>query len=235
MHYPEKSKGGKNKRSSSDNDEDEDVNLQNSDEDEEEAGGESPLLEIIRQNVPKLEEYLASAKPRNEIGGSYIGTNFLPLGSLRLRLVELVYLLLKLNKTPVYEMIATSNILHNILELLINYPWNNFLQLKVVSIFEEILENCGTPANREALLKKSGIVETLIRFGKEPSYSHESDRQIRHGYMAAVIKLANQLNKHQQDKEDVKAYLNSTNGEWTKFMETEVKRSNDDNNRSLGG
>ena len=73
-------------------------------------------------------------------------------------------------------MIASSNILHNILELLINYPWNNFLQLKVVSIFEEILENCGTPANREALLKKSGIVETLIHYGKEPSYSHESDR-----------------------------------------------------------
>lgn len=85
-HYPEKSKNAKNK---SDNDE-EDVNMQGSDDDEDETNSQNPLLEIIRQNVPKLEEYLASAKPKREIGGSYIDSNFLPLGSLRLRIVELV-------------------------------------------------------------------------------------------------------------------------------------------------
>jgi hypothetical protein len=53
--------------------------------------------------------------------------------------------------------------------------------------------------------------------------------------MAAIIKLANQLNKHAQDKEEIQQYLATENNGWKAFFEGEVKRSNDLNNKSLGG
>lgn len=52
--------------------------------------------------------------------------------------------------------------------------------------------------------------------------------------MAAVIKLANLLQKH-SDKEEVKAYLGSFGDDWKTFVEGELKDSNTLNNKSLGG
>jgi hypothetical protein len=104
-------------------------------------------LEIIRQNIPRLESYLESAKPKFELDSQHGGT-YLPLGQLRLRLVELVYLLLKLNKPQVYEMLAESGVFTKISDLLAQYPWNNFLQLKIVAVFEEVLENCDSAVHR---------------------------------------------------------------------------------------
>lgn len=52
--------------------------------------------------------------------------------------------------------------------------------------------------------------------------------------MAAVIKVANFLIKN-KDKEEVSPYLESVGDDWKNFIEGELKRSNDTNNRSLGG
>lgn len=52
--------------------------------------------------------------------------------------------------------------------------------------------------------------------------------------MATVVKIANYLIKN-KDKEEVGEYLTSLGGEWQQFVEGELKRSNDTNNRSLGG
>lgn len=71
------------------------------------------------------------------------------------------------------------------------YPWNNFLQLKVQSIYEEIFENQG-PEFRTKVLERSGLTDTLIRMGAGNQFEHsESQRKIRHGYMALVTKLGN--------------------------------------------
>jgi len=53
--------------------------------------------------------------------------------------------------------------------------------------------------------------------------------------MAAIIKLANLLNKHSLDKVEVKEYIESLGSDWKQFFDSEVKRSNDLNNKSLGG
>lgn len=52
--------------------------------------------------------------------------------------------------------------------------------------------------------------------------------------MAAVIRLANLVNKHTTNL-DVKEYTDRLGNEWTNFVDNELKKSNDTNNKSLGG
>lgn len=149
-------------------------------------------------------------------------------------MVELVAYSLKLRKKELYEAIAQSGALHNINTLLAQYSWNNFLQLKVLMIYEEIFESTQTSLYRKLLLENSKIAETLIHLAKEVNYTHESERHFRHGYMAAVIKLGNFLQKN-YDKDDMKEYLDSLGDDWTEFANGELKKSNEINGRSLGG
>ena len=104
----------------------------------------------------------------------------------------------------------------------------------MISIYEEIFENSETSQFRDKLLSNSELCNTLIKLAAAPTYKHESNRNFRHGYMAAVIKLGNFIIKY-NDKQDVKDHLQSIGEPWTKFSEGELKKSNEINNRSLGG
>lgn len=115
---------------------------------------------------------------------------------------------------------------------MVQYPWNNFLQLKVQAIYEEIFENSENAAFRKAVLTNSNTVPTLMALQEKPDFQHDSERNIRYGYMASVIKLGNILAK--TDKEEVKEFLTSQEV-WKPFVEGELRRSNERNNKSLGG
>lgn len=52
--------------------------------------------------------------------------------------------------------------------------------------------------------------------------------------MATVIKLANFIQKY-NDKDDVKEFISSLGDSWKNFVDNELKKSNDTNNKSLGG
>lgn len=53
--------------------------------------------------------------------------------------------------------------------------------------------------------------------------------------MAAVTRLANLVNKHVSTNSDVKEYTDRLVNEWSNFVDNELKKSNDTNNKSLGG
>jgi hypothetical protein len=77
------------------------------------------------------------------------------------------------------------------------YPWNNFLQLKVQALYEEIFESANATFRRK-VLDKSEIVDTLIRLGSGNQFEHQSKRHIRHGYMALVTRLGNLIQKNKE-------------------------------------
>lgn len=54
--------------------------------------------------------------------------------------------------------------------------------------------------------------------------------------MALVVKTANLIQKH-KDNDEVKEYLEKSDfaQDWQKFVEGELKKSNDTNNKNLGG
>jgi hypothetical protein len=50
-----------------------------------------------------------------------------PLGSLRLRLIELIHHILKMNKEVTSKAVAESEFFKKLSALLAAFPWNNFL------------------------------------------------------------------------------------------------------------
>lgn len=69
----------------------------------------------------------------------------------------------------------------------------------------------------------------------------ESEREIRNGYMALVISVSTKLQtKYEGDSENkdevVTDYIDNTGGEeWRAFVDDELKKSNENNNKTLGG
>jgi len=94
--------------------------------------------------------------PKEEFASSYESRTIIPLGSLRLKIIEFVHLMLKLNKTSIIEALADTDIFSQISDLVETYPWNNFLQLKVIAIYEEVLDTIDDKS-RNIILKKSNI------------------------------------------------------------------------------
>eukprot|EP00347_Sterkiella_histriomuscorum_P022039 403331901 len=233
--YQEKRKddnrGGQN---NNDNDDEDSTTIQ----DEEESTQESPLIEVLSQSVHKFTNYLTlpSAVPRAEIDTSYDVRLTPPLGHLRLRIIELVIQLIKLNKKPIQDSLSESEVFAQISSLVEAYPWNNFLQLKVQNLYEEILDSSNAEFKTK-VLQGSKIAETLINLSQKSNFEHSSKRLIRHGYMALVIKTANLFQKSRETFEEVREYLESSSfsGDWAAFVEGELKKSNDTNNRNLGG
>lgn len=237
--YTERVKEKENKRKHTD-DEDEETTVQQTSDDEG-AEGESAndLVEILAQNVSRIVQSLeVQTASREQLETSY-EVKIVPLGSLRLKLVELLYQIMKLGKEPVLKALGDSQFFSKISALIEAYPWNNFLHLKAIAVFEDLLESAALSGNKEFLkhaLTSSNIGQTLITLGADSNknFNYVSNRPIRHGYMAVVVKIANLLQKN-KTKEEVAEYIDSLGEEWKNFVEGELKRSNDTNSKSLGG
>ena len=177
----------------------------------------------------------------------------MPLGRQRLITVEVVLKMLKLKKELITEALKRSQIFKNVIDLVKAYPWNNFLQLKVINICDFILDDAENEELRKHFLASSGIAHTLVEMSKEAMYTMKSERVIRNGYMALVVKVSNKLQlKYGGSKsaEDASAqapaatptgdqvvvdYLDSAGEEWKDFIDNELKNSNEKNNKTLGG
>jgi hypothetical protein len=64
-----------------------------------------------------------------------------PLGSTRLRLIELISLGIKLEKGTIVDKLTNSNLLETILALFSTFEWNNMLHNQVEKIITMILES----------------------------------------------------------------------------------------------
>jgi hypothetical protein len=69
-------------------------------EDEEDSSLESPpLVELIKTHLRRLINFLEAAIPKEEITNSFDNTKMVPLGSIRLKIVEFIQLVFKLHKS----------------------------------------------------------------------------------------------------------------------------------------
>ncbi len=143
--YPERKKDDKKKQAE---EEDEDSTLQSTaahNSEEEDENSESSMISILARNIPRAVSYLQAQthQASSELETSY-DAKIVPLGSLRLKLIEFVYHLMKLGNENILTALAQTNFFEQLSHLLEKYSWNNFLQLKAISIFDEILDNSNT-------------------------------------------------------------------------------------------
>lgn len=136
---------------------------------------------------------------------------------------------------------GNSEIFKNIIQLVKMYPWNNFMQLKVITMCEDILENCDNEQFKKDFLESSGIGKTLVEMGAEASFKMQSERLIRNGYMGLVVSVSNKLVKRfkgtdtKPEDATVVEYLDNCGEEWRAFVDDELASSNANDSKTLGG
>ena len=86
-------------------------------------------------------------------------------------MIELIYHLIKLNKDALLMSLVETNFFGQLSHLIEVYPWNNFLQLKSSSIFDEILDSANKEFAARAI-KSSNVGQILINLGSKTSYDH---------------------------------------------------------------
>lgn len=112
-----------------------------------------------------------------------------------------------------------------------------------MNICEEVLDNCENAEFRKNFLKSSGVAQALIEMGENAMFTMESERKIRNGFMGLVVSISNKLQKKYEynstadkaDDQTVVDYLQSVGDEWKEFVDNELKKSNERNNKTLGG
>ena len=156
----------------------------------------------------------------------------MPLGRFRLRSIELLLIIFKLHRQPLYDAIIKSEVLGSLNSLVHRYMWNNFLHLKVQYIWTEIITVSQNAEFRKTCMFHSNIGKELSNLGESNHYTHASERQNRAGHMGLVTQISNLLRK--SEKEEVKEYVASLDKAWTDFVEGELKETNSKNEKSLG-
>ena len=92
--YTDRKKEGKRKNSEDNNEEEDATVQQNSDEE----GEECSLITLIAGNIPRIVSYLEQQTAQTNLLETSYDVKIVPLGSLRLKLIELMFNLIKLNK-----------------------------------------------------------------------------------------------------------------------------------------
>ena len=136
------------------------------------------MITFIAANIPRIVSYLDQQTAQTNLLETSYDVKIVPLGSLRLKLIELMYNLIKLNKDALLLSLVETNFFGQLSHLIEVYSWNNFLQLKSSSIFDEILDSANKQFAARAL-KSSNIGQVLINLGSKTSYDHQSTRTIR--------------------------------------------------------
>jgi hypothetical protein len=126
---------------------------------------------LIAGNIPRIVSYLEQQTAQTNVLETSYDVKIVPLGSLRLKLIELMYHLIKLNKDVLLMSLVETNFFGQLSHLIEIYPWNNFLQLKSSSIFDEILDSANKQFAARAL-KSSNIGQVLINLGSKITYDH---------------------------------------------------------------
>lgn len=102
------------------------MNLGNASDNEEDSD-DVPVLNLLRDSVKNLSTLLEKSQPKHLLENSYNTERTVPLGHLRLKIVEMIHLLIKLKKDEILNSLVTSEIFAQISTLIKQYPWNNFL------------------------------------------------------------------------------------------------------------
>lgn len=164
--------------------------------------------------------------------------------------------MIQLKKEPIFTALMASQIFSNIITLVKNYPWNNFLQLKVINLFEQILTQIDHEAFKTHVLEQTELAKSLSDLGAAHQYQMESERKIRSGHMALVVSISNLLIKRSEAEGDkgtagdneaqtasgdskklISDFLAKEQhaGQWKTWVGGELKKTNENYKRALGG
>jgi len=135
-------------------------------------------------------------------------------GFVRLRIIQVITALLGLHFTAVNTTILESDILPIAIDLVFDFPQNNFAHQAIDALFARMWEVIESD-NRSKCLQKTNLASRLIS-AEDENAQREENGQARQPYMAFLHQMAMSLEKA-ADSETLKGKLESTEG-WTDYI-----------------
>jgi len=160
----DKGRGGRDENSNFAGDDDDDMIIkQESDEEEDgDSGVDAQVVETLSCLIPLIKQTILGTS-LNPIHQQYDTRVQQPLGVDRIKSIELLYQIVRLNKPIILMALLETNLLPHLFELVKNHPWNNVLQLKIHSIFEELFgSNTTLSADKLKLVEDSKILDWML-------------------------------------------------------------------------
>lgn len=219
---------------------DDDIIIEDSNNDENDEAkkkSDQVVYEVLESFVMPITDLLQkSTEPSTRIS-SYGDKEFKNLGVLKLRTIELLAALISLKNAQIKQKLVESNVCSTLLDYVIEYPWNNFIQLKIHQIFEDYLESDNTAQDQLDFFKKSDVVTKLLQMSDEAEVSFQTGNKIRNGYMGFVINLATKIKKVTQAEKisELDGAPKVLTDSWDAFLNGEFERSTALNEKALGG
>jgi serine/threonine-protein phosphatase 6 regulatory subunit 3 len=154
-------------------------------------------------------------------------------GISRLRVVELLRVLLWIARGEVEAALISSRALCKCLDVFVKYPFNNLLHSSVEGLVTLALDD-GTPALAQHLVADfdlaTFVARAPIEVTPEPLPNSARPAQtLRAGYVGHLTRIANKLLDQASKREDIQRVLNG-NAQWKEFVGTTLETCNRNDN-----
>jgi len=192
-----------------------------------------PLIDCISKNIATFAQILSNQTSQEGVKTAF-GTSAKLLGSGRLRMIELIDRILKMNSRRIIQRVCETNLIKIITELFLEFEWNNMLHHAYERLVTTLLTR-NDPGLLKALFIDSKLLEIIIDSMKESKIEiFRQGRKIRKGNLGHLTRIANILVDSSQNSGEIQEYL-TRNPEWENFVQTILQETNDKNNTQIGG
>ena len=209
---------------------------------------ESNLFQQLSQKLtallPRLGQKLRHCPPQGERQNTPYGALVPPLGPARLKIVEVIAILMNTRSEAVMQGLMVSQTMESCMELFMSYPFHNLLHQNVISILANALAFEYQPL-LELLFQKLKLCQWILQLpptitstkttlysprkspmlengcSSEEEASERTQEALRVGYMGHVILLSNQITQAAKTNTYIAAQLRADSN-WQTFVSTVV-------------
>lgn len=176
-------------------DDEDDVIIKNESEEEEleSSDKDQAFFLTLNKHIQLMADTFDSSTQPEEILSTLNGHKLKPLGMTKLRMIELLTQIVKVNQDVIFTEVLMSRIMRSVMKLCSQHPWNNLFHIKAIELWECIIKSTLTAQQKFAVVKEADAVGLIVAMSKPAYATFNSKRKTRNGNMAFVVKLANLL------------------------------------------
>ncbi|EAR99240.3 SIT4 phosphatase-associated protein (macronuclear) [Tetrahymena thermophila SB210] len=196
-----------------------------------------PAEKLFSQYIPSLIKFISS-KPEGAAHTTSYGAEIVPFGIGKLKVVDLISHVFKSENKELISQLAQSGCFKILLELMIEYPWNNLLHVLIEKIVNEGITITFNGSNDIVKNELFGTSFNLLEFIADKSEEETSrpgklTREIRQGYIGFLTLFAKKIQENTSS--ETMKQIKEANEKWKKYIETKFKFITDRENQNLGG
>mmetsp|Transcript_67685 Transcript_67685/g.180946 ORF Transcript_67685/g.180946 Transcript_67685/m.180946 type:complete len:611 (+) Transcript_67685:329-2161(+) len=191
-----------------------------------------PLISLILEHLKDFVEILKSPPPIPAVQNTS-GLLDPPLGSNRLKILEVLVALLTLKDDSIEAEVIRLKMLPVCLDLFFRYEWHSFLHNLVKNLLFMILEG-ESKALKQSLFTDCTLLERIVDAHKLNDEALKQPKSCRKGYMGQLRLVSNLVNKQKTKDTWMEEYTGQPL--WKDFVQNQLEPLNDVNERrNVGG